>query len=56
MNIDKIKVPREIAKEEWKKYNDLLKKRKEKLGETPGQKLPGDWAGKAVLAERYHAA
>lgn len=30
MEIPKIKMPKEIAKEEWKKYNDLLKKRKDK--------------------------
>ena len=30
-----------------------LKKRKEKMGEQPGQQLPTDWAGKAVLPEQY---
>ncbi len=30
MNVDKIKMPIELAKQEWKKYNDLLKTRKEK--------------------------
>lgn len=30
MNVPKIKMPIEIAKEEWKKYNQLLKKRKDK--------------------------
>lgn len=30
MNLTKIKMPKEAAKEEWKKYNELLKKRKTK--------------------------
>ena len=30
MNMPKIKMPKEAAKEEWKKYNELLKKRKDK--------------------------
>jgi hydroxymethylglutaryl-CoA lyase len=30
-----------------------LKKRKEKLGEAPGQKLPSSWAAAAVLPEAY---
>ncbi len=30
-----------------------LQRRKEKLGEKPGQKLPGDWAPQAVLPEKY---
>jgi len=32
-----------------------LKKRKEKLGETAGQKLPSDWAPQADLPEQYRA-
>ena len=30
-----------------------LRKRKEKMGEQPDQKLPADWSDKAVLPERY---
>ena len=30
-----------------------LQKRKEKLGETPGQNLPGEWAPEANLPEQY---
>ena len=30
-----------------------LKKRKEKLGEKPGQMLPEGWSSKAVLPEQY---
>jgi len=30
-----------------------LGKRKEKLGEKPGQKLPSEWEGRAELPERY---
>jgi hydroxymethylglutaryl-CoA lyase len=30
-----------------------LKKLKEKMAEAPGQKLPAEWAEKAVLPERY---
>lgn len=30
MELKKIQMPKEIAKEEWKRYNDLLKKRKDK--------------------------
>jgi hydroxymethylglutaryl-CoA lyase len=30
-----------------------LKKLKEKMGETPGQKLPSEWAEKAQLPERF---
>jgi len=30
-----------------------LKKRKEKLGEKPGQLLPKEWGSKAVLPEQY---
>jgi len=30
MDVDKIKMPQEVAAEEWKKYNALLKKRKDK--------------------------
>jgi hydroxymethylglutaryl-CoA lyase len=29
-----------------------LRKRKEKMGEQPDQKLPGDWTKKAVLPEK----
>jgi hydroxymethylglutaryl-CoA lyase len=32
-----------------------LRKRKEKLGEAPGQNLPSDWAPEANLPERYRA-
>ena len=32
-----------------------LKKRKEKLGETPGQNLPADWSPEADLPEKYRA-
>ena len=32
-----------------------LGKRKEKLGETPGQKIPSDWKDLAELPERYRA-
>ncbi|MEA3279513.1 MAG: pyruvate carboxyltransferase [Thermodesulfobacteriota bacterium] len=32
-----------------------LKERKIKLGEEPGQKIPGDWNPKAVLPEKYSA-
>jgi hydroxymethylglutaryl-CoA lyase len=30
-----------------------LKKRKEKMGEKPDQKLPADWSDRAVLPEKY---
>jgi hydroxymethylglutaryl-CoA lyase len=30
-----------------------LRKRKEKMGEQPDQKLPADWSDKAVLPEKY---
>lgn len=30
MEVSKIKMPKEVAKEEWKRYNALLKKRKDK--------------------------
>jgi hydroxymethylglutaryl-CoA lyase len=30
-----------------------LRKRKEKMGEKPDQKLPADWSSKAVLPEKY---
>ena len=33
-----------------------LKRRKEKIGEAPGQKLPDEWKSEAVLPERYRAA
>ena len=32
-----------------------LQKRKEKLGETPGQNLPGEWAPEVNLPEQYRA-
>ena len=31
MELEKITMPKEVAKEEWKKYNDLLKKRKDQF-------------------------
>jgi hydroxymethylglutaryl-CoA lyase len=30
-----------------------LRKRKEKMGEQPDQKLPADWSDRAVMPERY---
>ncbi|WP_246804105.1 hypothetical protein [Desulfosarcina cetonica] len=30
-----------------------LAKRKEALGEAPGQPIPGDWGEKAILPEQY---
>ena len=33
-----------------------LAKRKEKLGETPDQNMPGEWAPEAVLPEKYRSA
>ena len=32
-----------------------LSKRKEKLGEQPGQTFPEEWGTKAVLPEKYRA-
>jgi len=32
-----------------------LQKRKEKLGETPGQNVPGGWAPEVNLPEQYRA-
>ena len=33
-----------------------LAKRKEKLGETPDQNMPGEWASEAVLPEKHRSA
>lgn len=33
-----------------------LKKLKEKFGEKPGQKLPKNWGGQAILPDRYQAS